>query len=341
MQDEDFESIMKSITSKLTGDIEKDMSYLLEQSNKYKNHKYGKEVTRACGRLLYEIMPDNMKKEFDAAVNKDVKAFDAAFEEVQFQMYKKKYGKALELLESMIYHYEELDLYDEDEVSCYFDFKEPFEEILYMQIYDPQKEIRRAQIKYSDLYCLYGSLLLELNRYEEAEWALRKGMKWNPINAKIAFEHAETYKVRGMFDEFYNATKDIYKIAFHSDYLARYYRNLGYYFIEKNEMQLAVYCYLFSLNFEESERVQSEIYYISQMDRTINLDINLDMIQNAFTTHGIPFGPDHNIIGMAYELTKLSIEDDNKENAKYYLSIILEFYENEELLSLKSLIEKM
>ena len=43
----DFEKIMQEITSGLTGDGEKDIQYLMEQCEKYKDHEIdGKKIVR-------------------------------------------------------------------------------------------------------------------------------------------------------------------------------------------------------------------------------------------------------------------------------------------------------
>ena len=59
----DFEAIMTSITAGLSGDSKADIKYLQEQSEKYKDHEYGKEIVRACGRLMYQVLPDDKKEE--------------------------------------------------------------------------------------------------------------------------------------------------------------------------------------------------------------------------------------------------------------------------------------
>lgn len=54
-ENKDFDSIMREITSGLTGDPNKDIPYLDEKCKEYKDHEYGKEIVRACGRLMYEV----------------------------------------------------------------------------------------------------------------------------------------------------------------------------------------------------------------------------------------------------------------------------------------------
>lgn len=341
MENKEFDTIMKEITSGLSGDPKTDIAYLQEQMENYKEHEYSKEIIRACGRLLYEAMPDDMKAELADAIDKDGKGFDAALEEIRFCIYKKELDKALRLMQALVDKYEKLDMYADDEVSAYFDFSEFFEEILFKQINNPEKDVRRAQIGYSEMYLLYGSLLFELKRYDDAEEVLRKAMRWNPSSARIAFEHAETYKVRGMMDEYVNATRDIFKIAFRPADLARCYRNMGYYFVEKGEYQTAVCCEIFSLQFDKSDMVQSELYYISTQDKTVNIDPDIEMIKKCFAVIDIPFGPDDDIIGMAYQLTKIWMERKDKEGAEYFLSIILGFFENKELLDMLEEIKNM
>ena len=341
MEHKDFEAIMKEITSGLPSDSKQDIAYLQEQMEKYKDHTYGKEIVRACGRLLYEAMPDDMKAKLAGIIDKDGKGFDAAFEEIRFNIYKKEYATALKLMEAMVDKYEKLDMFADDEVSEYHDFQEIFEEILYKRIHSPEKEVRRSQIKYAELYFEYGSLLFELQRYEDAEAALKKAMRWNPSSAKIAFEYAETFKARGMMDEYYTASREIFKIAFHPEELARCYRNLGYYYVEKNELQTAVCCVIFSLQFEDSNMAQSELYYIATKNKSVNMDPDIEMVKKCFAVNDIPFGPDADIISLAFQLTKMLMESRNKEGAEYFMSILLGFFENDELRAMCAEISKM
>lgn len=64
----DFDQIMKEITSGLTGDNKADMTYLQEQMEKYKDHEMGKEIIRACGRIMYQLMPEEAKVELAKAM---------------------------------------------------------------------------------------------------------------------------------------------------------------------------------------------------------------------------------------------------------------------------------
>ena len=65
----DFDSIMHEITRGLSGDANTDIAYLKEQMKAYKDHEMGKEIIRACARLMYDLMPDDKKKDLEQVIS--------------------------------------------------------------------------------------------------------------------------------------------------------------------------------------------------------------------------------------------------------------------------------
>ena len=324
-----FEAIMREISQGLTGNPEDDMKYLQEQGDKYKDHEYGKEILLACGRMMYELIPDDKKAELNKILEKDNKGIDAALEEIRFNIYKKNYDKALKLMESTVEEHEKSKMFMDDAVSEYHCFREPMEEILYTEYTHPEKDVRGATVDYAEMYLLYGSLLVEIQRPEDAEKALEKAMKWNPASTQIAFEHAESLKIQGKIDEFKDATMNAFRYAFRPDELARCYRNLSYYFVEKKEYETAVCCLLFSTQYGKSDMVQSELYYISQMTGK-NIDPSEEDLDKCFKEHGIPFGPEIEMLKIAYAYGRHFYEDGNMQAAGYFLDIFTSFINDDE-----------
>lgn len=317
----DFEAIMTSITAGLSGDSKTDIKYLQEQSEKYKDHEYGKEIVRACGRLMYQALPDDKKEQLGKDFGKISMGFDATLDEIRFNMYEKRLDVALKLMEATVQKYEEMNMYEDDAVSEYYCFREPMEEILYRQYNEPEKDIRRAQVDYAEMYLLYGSLLIELNRLEDASAALDKAKRWNPAYARLAFEHAESYKMRGLLEDFARFTRDTFKYAYRPEDLARCYRNMSYYFVEKKEYKAAVCCLMFSAQFAKSEIVNSELYYISQeMGEMYNP--SGDEIEECFKKYDIPFGPEEEMLKTAYAYGMHFYEQGDLQSAAYFLSIV-------------------
>ena len=85
-------------------------------------------------------------------------------------------------------------MYQNDSVSDYFCFINPMQELLYGYRHrDSEKDIRPSNFPFATIYFFYGNILFELGRYTEANVALEKAKRWNPMDADIAFEYAETY----------------------------------------------------------------------------------------------------------------------------------------------------
>lgn len=328
----DLDSIMKGITAGLTGEPEKDIPYLQKTCEEYKEHEYSKEILRACGRLMYEIIPDDKKEELNKAAGKDTLGTEAAIEEIRFNIYKKDYEKALQIAEELVHKVEAADLFQDDQVSEYHQFNEFLEEMLYKYLYKPTKDIRRAElIPYTEIYMLHGSLLVELKRFEEARQALKKGLRWNPVNFSITSEYIETFRMEGDMETFFQKTMDAFKIAIHAPQIARCYRNLGYYFTEKKLYSVAVSVYQLSMLYEkDSKNVQSELYYINQVSGGID-EPSGEEIKAYSEKYGFPMGANEHVLGLAYNCGKHFAETGETEGARYCFGVLYELTHDEEI----------
>ena len=140
----DFDSIMHKITRGLSGDSMTDNAYLKEQVEEYKDHELGKEIVRVCARFMYELFPDDKKKELERVINNDSSGTEATLEEVRFSIYKKDFNKALQIMEAFVTKVEALNAYEDDPISDYHDFEEWFEEILYQHRSKSEKNLLHA-----------------------------------------------------------------------------------------------------------------------------------------------------------------------------------------------------
>ena len=326
----DFHAIMTEITSGLSGDPEKDMKYLTETSEKYKDHQYSQEILRACGRMMYELIPDDKKEEMEKAFNKDIMGFDQAIEEAKFNIYKKDFEKALNILEGMISKYEETSLFKNDEVSEYYCFEEPMQELLYRHVNSPEKEIRRAGVDYMTLYYLYGGVLLDLGRADEARTALEKARRWNPVNPTVAYEYGETFKLAKDFETFVKVTRETYPYIYRKKDFARFYRNLGFYYIEKENYTTAACCFIYSGDYEKNNLVPSELMYIEQKNGK-RIDPTVEEMAVCFEENDIPFVPSEEMLKIAYSYGKHFYEEEDMDFVAYFWGIFDEFVPDEEV----------
>lgn len=320
----DFDSVMREITGGLTNDPTHDIPYLQEQMDAYKGSEYEREIQRSCSRLIFKLIPDEVKEKFGKAVQHDFDGYEAALEEVDFNIYKKNYAKALEIVEGVVQKIESAPMYKDGADGVYFAFEEEFEEVLYNCLADPQVPVRPAPKFFVKAYFLYGNLLLELKRYEDAERALQKVLKWNPMCERARLEYIEILKVTGRLEEYFAATLDAFKCMYHRDTLAHCFRNLAYYFVEKQLYTEAFAALRLSLTYENGSKIaQSEMYYImSETNGEVNGCSDEELLAASEEYH-FPTGPDEDVVGIAFTFGKKLMEAGSKGHprAKYFLNI--------------------
>lgn len=235
-------------------------------------------------------------------------------------------------MEPLVKKFDKADLFQDDQVSEYRNFDESFEEVLYRFRFRPEKDIRHAPLPLTEVYLLYGSLLIDLKRVPEAQEALKKALHWNPVSFKITSEYIETYKILRDIETFFRLTVEAFKIAFRSPQVARCYRNLGYYFVEKELYSEAIACYLLSLQFEkDSKQVQSELYYINAKTDGKVKEPSMAEAKQYAEKYGFPIDPDNDILGLSFSYGKHFYQKKASEAARYFLGITYDLTDDEEI----------
>lgn len=332
-----YDEIMKKITSGLTGQTEHDVEYLYEQGEQYKTHKLSKEILRGIGRLIYEVLPPDKRNRVSNVINNDNLGVEAALDEAEFQINKKNYVRATEILESIINKMESDDgerlMYKEDSVSEYHCFRNPFEQALYCELFKPQKAVRRIPQAFDHVYYMYGTLLFEVQKYDEAKSALIKAVKLNPINTDALFELSEIYKLDRDWDDYIDSTKHCLKVAYTGEGLSRCYRNLGFYYIEMEDYDLAAALYYFSMRFgHKSTMAQSQLFYIQQKTGEQAPLPSLDSLEDIFAENDIQFGPDNIVVSLATSIGKQAEENRTYSIARYLYTILYDITLNDEII---------
>jgi aromatic ring hydroxylase len=110
----EFDEIMKSMISKLTGNYEEDMDFLNNESEKYKTHECYLEIIKEIGGLSYDILPDSDKRKIEELyVEKEI-------EKVDFMIRVNKSDEGLLLLEAVIKELENMKWHlSDDRNGCY------------------------------------------------------------------------------------------------------------------------------------------------------------------------------------------------------------------------------
>lgn len=236
----DVEKIVKDITAGLKGNPRDDVQYLMEQCEKYKENENAKEILRAIGRIIHEILPDDVRKNIDKIQDDYISNIKNKLEEVDLHIKNKDTSKALEILEGLVKELKELGWYKDDQVSQYYCFNNPLEEILFKIFFQPKKEIRQMPIHYVIIHFKYGELLLEQEKYKEAKEVFEIAEKFNPMDTRIKFSLAEICRIENDWEKFFSINKNIYECTYTNESLYRYYSNMGFYYMQKSNFDLAI-----------------------------------------------------------------------------------------------------
>lgn len=326
----EYDEIIQSITGRLTGDLEKDDQMLLSETEKYRNHKYSQEITRAIGRILFSIMPEEAKKEWVRVFSNDLLAITAILDEVKFKIQRGELLIAEKMIKRIMVTIE--GSFTEDQVSVYFSFNNLLEELYYKSKFNPQKEIREMPVIFNEILMAYAYLLVDKKEFDEAHEILNRGLKNNPLDTNLLFEKGEIYKINKDWKDFKEITNLGLEYSYSSKNIARAYRNYGYMFIELKDYEGAICCYLKSIQYENHTMAQSQLYYISQItEKKIDPNEYKDKIDPFFEKNNILTCPNLDLLSIALFIGTQLEEKERYRESLFYYNIFYDLTANDEI----------
>ena len=176
--------------------------------------------------------------------------------------------------------------------------------------------------------------MFENNKIDDAEVALKTAFKWNPVSTNIISELSEIYKRKKDYDNFLYWSKKILQYALSSKMLAKAYRNIAYYYCDIEEFETSAAIYHFSRAYEENTLVTSELYYIAEKLGKLPEAPTPEYIDMLFKKNHIQYGANDIVVGVAYQLSNTFLDNNDFENALYYLSIIYDLTHKKDILEL-------
>lgn len=325
----DFNYVITKVFEGLTGNAEKDINYLMDQMEKYKESENAREIIRALGRKLYEILPNDRKSEINRAIGNISDSVDSTLQEALFQIKLGDCIKAEEILEHLVNDFSEM--FKEDDECVYMCFNNPIEHCIYDNVFKPKKAVRNATIDFEKIYYYYGYCLSENRKTEEAIAALNQSLKYNPVSVQTIYELAEVYKVKKNFDEFLRLTKQALELSYTAGWIARGYRNLGFYYVEIEKYEIAIALIQFSLFFENNNNATSELYYIAEKTGSLPKQLEINEIHKLLEENHIPFGANDIIIAILFEFGKYLLKQNDIDGSIFCFKNLYELTSDEKI----------
>lgn len=325
-----YEEIINEIKANLGENKELNKRYLSSQMEKYVDHPYNKEIIREISRMMWDCLTEEEQMEFAEISEKENPIMDI-LNDVSQDIEMGEFKIALEKLDKFIENYPAM--FEDDKVSEYHFFTNPLEELLFYKYVGAEKIVRYIPDNKPvlDLYYIYGFLLLETNKYDKAEEYLKKAIKINPVSSRIILELCEIYKLHTYnYNKYFMYATDALKYAYMPQDIARSYRSLGYYYIEENQFETAFALFRYSMEYELNPMAYSEINYIQNKDKSI--DLSLDESMEIIKNKNIQLGANPFILETLDEFIREYEENKLYSQTLYFLELKYNLTNDEKLI---------
>lgn len=175
-----------------------------------------------------------------------------------------EYDLAEELLLSLISEAEIKQVIDN--TNTHFCCKNYIELMLVNKYYQIDKENICPDVNYPEIYFNLAYINLEKANYGLAMEYIKMGLKWNPADVSLMFYLAKVYKIMNNMEDYITVLQLVYNYIYESSYLALYYRELGWYYLEVGATDIAKALYTHSIKFEESDEAVNALIYIAKLN---------------------------------------------------------------------------
>ena len=210
---------------------------------------------------------------------------------------------------------------------------------IYACYFEPQEEILMPELPIAEYYRTYADLCVKLQKYKRAEDAYKKALCWNPVDLDSYLGLAECYKYLNMMSRYLDVTKQAYRFCCTRATMARYYRNMGFYYLSSYNTDMAKACYTYSNIYYHTDNADSELNYIENAlkeakDKGVTKDdkeYDIRTMQAMFDKENVEPGPDSKTIGIVYRVGELMLQDKEYALAKDCFSIVYDITNEQQL----------
>lgn len=325
------EEVIKQVKSQFNSEREHDRKIIRQAMDEYQDSPNSREIIHELSRMLTNYLTQEEIDGFNRALEKsmpEIPLLDSVEEDLNNQRFEEAYKKLDKYMN-------ENRNYIPDEKVEYHVFGNDFEEKIFEKYFTVKRESRGIpfNVPIFMLYHYYAYFLVEQNRMDEAEKYLKIGLEYNPVSPQLLFELIDIYKKKGDWDNMNPYIESAFKYAYTPDAMARIYRDLGYYYVELQKLDVAAALYIYSLKYEQTEQAYAELEYIKNLGQDIEITIeeaqqtlkdnNIQLVANPFIVEefrkrGDKFAENEDLENALEMYTMAYILDDSMENQMRY-----------------------
>lgn len=213
----------------------------------------------------------------------------------------KKYDDAIKIIDEYIK--KTTKLY-ENEKGINYSFRNISQFYLFINLFKHDEEVFWVNANTDDAYRLLAYINIEKGEYEKAVKNIGASLRFNPVNIDTYFELFEVFKMTKDLEMMKKTLDDLYVFIITPTMLARYYRALGFYYIEKEKYDVAFSSYLISLSYAQSDFAIHEMVYIRNALKNGNYMISKEDAVKILKENNINIGISKFNLGLLNNLVK-------------------------------------
>lgn len=226
---------------------------------------------------------------------------------------------------------------------------------IYACYFEPEMDVKMPEFPIAEYYRTYAELCVKLQKYKRAEDAYKNALCWNPVDLDSYLGLAECYKYLNMITRYLDMTKQAYRFCCTRATMARFYRNMGFYYLSSYNTDMAEACYTYSNIYYHTDNADSELEYIknalaaaknNENKDSINKDedvitkeevnengqkYTIKQMQEMFDKEHVEPGPDSKTIGIIYRVGELMLQDKEYRLAKDCFMIVYDITNEQQL----------
>lgn len=229
---------------------------------------------------------------------------------------------------------------DMDGRPIYISLNHVMEYYVYACYFEPETDVLCTELPVGEYYRTYGSLCLKLSKFRRAEDAFKKAICWNPVDLDSYLGLAECYKNLNMLSRYLDVTKQAYRFCCSRATMARYYRNMGFYYVARYNTEAARVCYTYSNIYYKTDNADNELKYLEQALNDKTPEYSVKQMQEILDKNEVEPGPDSKTIGIIYRVGELMMNDKDYKLARDCFSIVYDITQETQLKTLLDELDK-
>ena len=222
----------------------------------------------------------------------------------------------------------------------YMSLNHVMEYYVYACYFEPETDVLCTELPVGEYYRTYGSLCLKLSKFRRAEDAFKKAICWNPVDLDSYLGLAECYKNLNMLSRYLDVTKQAYRFCCSRATMARYYRNMGFYYVARYNTEAARVCYTYSNIYYKTDNADNELKYLEQALNDKTPEYSVKQMQEILDKNEVEPGPDSKTIGIIYRVGELMMNDKDYKLARDCFSIVYDITQETQLKTLLDELDK-